>query len=332
VGAPYEGESYLGFGALSLLAAAAYVRRREIDLLLRRHAALVAFITACTAFALSDRVVIGPWQIVDLPMLPWMAQAAAIMRASGRFIWPLVYVLTLIPALLLMTRVPRRAWLVALGLAAAVQTIEAWPIRQMATMYSRTVEPDVIGRERFEAWLDEHARVWQYPSWFCGGLGRGSDVRHTAVRRETQIQLLAARRGMPTNSMYMARRVKDCEREAGDARALRMDDGTFYVFSLDAVAQVPRLRELAATPACESVDWAIVCTTSWSQRAWRRVEHMRALDGDTWRGASDGVGSSWIRPRLPDTERTTHSFWTERARGPLSLARSANSSDKASGS
>jgi hypothetical protein len=263
--APYEGESYLGLGALALLTAAIWIRRRDLGMLLRSHAALVVVVVICAGFAASNRLTIGPWHIIDLPMLPWMRQATGIFRASGRFIWPLVFLLSLIPALLLSRRLPRRLWLVIVGLAAVVQTIEAWPVRRMATAYSRTAEPDVIGQNQFDSWLDGHDRIWQYPSWFCGGFGRDPAVRHLAVRQETQIQFLAARKGLPMNSVYMARRAKDCEREAGDARALRMDDRTLYVFSSGAVAETAGLRELAATRACRTATWGVVCSTRWLQ-------------------------------------------------------------------
>jgi hypothetical protein len=127
-------------------------------------------------------------------------------------------------------------------------------------------QPDLIGQDRFDAWLDGHDRIWQYPSWFCGGLGRDPAIQYTAAAQETQIQLLAARKRAPTNSVYMARRAKDCEREAAEARALRMKDGTLYVFSRGAVAQVPALLDLATKPACRRLDWGVVCSTSWSGR------------------------------------------------------------------
>ena len=131
---------------------------------------------------------------------------------------------------------------------------------------SRSAEPDVLDQDQFAAWLDGHERVWQYPSWFCGGFGREEAIRHTAVRLETpEIQFLAAGRGLPINSAYMARRAKHCDREANEARALHMSDGTLYVFSADAAASVPRLGELAATPSCRRAPWGIVCSTNWSR-------------------------------------------------------------------
>jgi Family of unknown function (DUF6311) len=261
-GGPYEGESYLGLGVLALLVAALWVRRYDVPGLLRRHAVLVVVVLMCAAFAASNRLSFGPWHIVDLPMTGWMQRTAGILRASGRFVWPLVYVLALFPALLLMTRLPRRAWVAALVVAAVAQTLEMWPMRRLATTYSRSAEPDVLGQDQFAAWLDGHDRVWQYPSWFCGGFGRDEAVGHRAVRLETQIQFLAARRGLPINSAYMARRAKNCDREAAEARALQMRDGTLYVFSADAVASVPRIGEYAATPACRREPWGVVCSTS----------------------------------------------------------------------
>lgn len=73
-------------------------------------------------------------------------------------VWPSIYVLVFFPALLLMTRLPRRAWLAALAAAAVVQAVETWPMRQLATVYSQKTEPDVLDQARFDTWLDGHDR------------------------------------------------------------------------------------------------------------------------------------------------------------------------------
>ena len=75
---------------LALLAAALWVRRRDVAGLLRRHAVLVVVVLICAAFAASNRLSFGPSHIVDLPMTGWMQRTAGVLRASGRFVWPLV--------------------------------------------------------------------------------------------------------------------------------------------------------------------------------------------------------------------------------------------------
>jgi hypothetical protein len=144
-----------------------------------------------------------------------------------------------------------------------VQVLDTWPLRHAAAVYARASEPDVLGREQFDTWLDGHDRVWQYPLWFCRGLGRGGAAGHRAVRLETQMQFLAARRGLPINSAYMGRRAKNCPREAAEAQTLRLEEGTLYVFGAEAIAQVPRLGALAAIPACRRQTWGAVCSTTW---------------------------------------------------------------------
>ena len=269
-GGQYEGESYLGLGVLMLLATWVIAGRRDLIPLARRHAVLACLLIVCACFAASNRIFIGSWLVADISLFPWMSHAAGLLRVGGRFVWPLVYVLTLMPALLLRRRWPPRAWLAAVCVAAIIQTAEAWPIRRTVTTYSRSAEPDLIGRDRLEAWLDGHHRVWQYPSWFCGGLGR--DAAGENLRRETQIQLLAARHGLPTNSIFMARPFKDCGHEAAEAWHLLMDNETLYVFSRDAVAHVPRLNALAMTPACRAVAWGVVCSVDWGKPERERGE------------------------------------------------------------
>ncbi|ADO75521.1 DUF6311 domain-containing protein [Stigmatella aurantiaca] len=138
-----EGFGYLGLGAMLLgaLAVASVAARWRVARALswRRGLPALAVVLLMAVYALSWRVAWQGRQVVDLSALyaPFAAQTAAF-RASGRFIWPLHYLLVG-GALLLVVRLWRdRPWVsgVGLGLALAVQAYEwradrsslRWPV------------------------------------------------------------------------------------------------------------------------------------------------------------------------------------------------------------
>lgn len=126
-----EGYGYLGAGALLLLTlalAAAAVRFRALRAVpWRRGVPLAGVVLLMAAYALSWRVTWMGRQVADLGALyePF-ARVTAAFRSSGRFVWPLCYLL-LAGAVLLWLRLWReRAWAgtAALALALAVQAYD----------------------------------------------------------------------------------------------------------------------------------------------------------------------------------------------------------------
>lgn len=260
-GGQYEGEAYLGAGILVLFALSVVLARSEARAAIRRHAPLVLAMGLCAAFAASGRIYIASYRIVDFT-LPLQDQLAGLLRVSGRFVWPLVYLVTLASGLLLMRRLSRPVWVTMLLCCTVLQVIEGWPVRQQVRAYTESAEPDLIGIPEMASYMAAHRRVWQFPSWFCGGLGR--DATGDGIKRETQLQILAARLGLPNNSVYMGRPLKDCRRERQEVEALVLSPGTLYIFDAAVVSKIRRLEALAATPACRTVRWGVVCSASWN--------------------------------------------------------------------
>jgi len=126
-GGQYEGFAYLGAGliALAVLAAlasfASAVMRRDVRAVQAEPIPRVrwAFVLlACVALALlaiSARPSIGAHVIAEIPLSPRVQRALGVFRASGRFIWPLTYLL-MAWAIARVWRMPRGVWVLALGL------------------------------------------------------------------------------------------------------------------------------------------------------------------------------------------------------------------------
>ena len=142
------------------------------------------------------------------------------------------------------------AVLVAL-LAAYLQVTEALPGIHYRRGQTSQAYADLIDDTKLQGWITRHRRVWQFPSWDCGGLvGANRRWPSDDSNRELQLQLAAARAGVPMNSIYMSRALKDCRREAIWAEAPRLEPDVLYVLGRPAVdASASLARSRARTPA-----------------------------------------------------------------------------------
>jgi hypothetical protein len=124
----YEGFAYLGAGVLFLLAvtvALAVWRRRPPVFAVGRFLPLITAVSVMAAYSLSMHVTMGGRVVMDLralyaPMMPF----ADAFRASGRFVWPLYYVLVLAILAAVVRSLRRRHAITVLGLAALLQVAD----------------------------------------------------------------------------------------------------------------------------------------------------------------------------------------------------------------
>jgi hypothetical protein len=259
-GGQYEGESYLGLGPLLVLIVCLLTRPRAVRDGLTRHWPLVLIVIACAAFAASNRVYFGSTLLVDLPMPPMLLRVAGLFRSHGRFVWPLMYLLTLAPAVSLLRT--RRAWSIALILiATGAQVIEARPTLLWSRASSTWLDPPRFDMAQMRRWLSGHDRLWQYPSWYCGADHPRQAPSVEVEGRQQQLQVLAAELGAPTNSAYLSRPLKDCHAEADWARHPTFEPGVLYLFVKDVPYFMPATLDEIRIHAsqCRDIGWATAC-------------------------------------------------------------------------
>jgi hypothetical protein len=260
----YEGEAYLGRGALLLLVMALLSAPREVIRLVRRHAILVSVLVAFAVYAASHRVYFGRTLLVSYTLPHPFFELTAFFRASGRFIWPLAYSLMLLPLACLFRWWPRAPAIAVALIAAVLQVTEAGPVIEHRRATTAKAYPNLLTPEPVAQWITQHRRVWQYPSWGCGGLGPpGRSWTGPETNRELQMQLTAARAAIPYNSIYMSRLLKHCDTEAEWGRHPTFEDGVLYVLGYRAIETYPELAALARSKACVTLSWGVVCSTQW---------------------------------------------------------------------
>jgi Family of unknown function (DUF6311) len=260
----YEGEAYIGKGALALLLLCLAGSPLKVLRHMRRYKLYVAALAACAVYAASNLVYAGNVLLIAYPLPPFALELGNYFRATGRFIWPLAYSLAVLPVAFIFTWWRPAPAIAAAALAVFFQLHEAMPgLRHRRTLTTQAYE-DLIDAPRTRSWLAQHERLFQYPSWACGGLA-GPDRRWASpeANRELQLQLEAARAGLPTNSVYTSRILKDCHVEAGWLDNPALEPGVLYVIAPHAVHGSPTLTGLAGSAACVTLDWAVVCSRKW---------------------------------------------------------------------
>lgn len=254
----YEGFAFLGAGVigLALVLVSVAVVRRERPRLAKGTGPLVLAAGLTGVFALSSVISVAGYEVLTVRGLydPFNAVVEP-MRASGRFIWPLHYVvLTGILALAVRSRFTRPA--VTSALLLTVVVVQAGEVKPGARF---------VGQE----WRGVRSTVWRsldstyrhlvlYPGYF--------PVRPPACESSSysyaqvvQLSDLAYRRRLTINSAYVARAPMAeleayCRQLDADVEAGRLAHDTVYIVAPEAIERFVR-----PGVACGTLDGFHVC-------------------------------------------------------------------------
>lgn len=265
----YEGFQYLGLGILMLMATALVVR------VVRRGAItgagearvwspwLVVACLAMTAFAVSPVVTLGAHTVAHLDGA-WTAPLA-LFRSSGRFAWPLVYVLLTAAIVTVSRYLSARSAATVLAAAVALQVIDLHD----AHAFRRQAAHDPA----FHSWTNPFADArWQAvaPAYRHLALVPPPQCGLSPVPYEGAIALAAAH-GLTLNAGVVARRdeaarIAYCGGLEGDVAAARLADDTLYVVSAATAAQLTSAA--SERVSCGAIGGVWLCTTTAARARW----------------------------------------------------------------
>jgi hypothetical protein len=145
-----------------------------------------------------------------------------------------------------------------LVIAAVLEIADVWPMQRHVRRASASEQPSSINRAEWTRLIEAHQRIFQYPSFECGGLF-GWGVPGTKFRG-LEIDWIAAERNIPTNSAYLARFTKDCEREAADAAANIGEHGVLHLYRSTEETGAFLQAHGADLGRCGYLDDVVVCS------------------------------------------------------------------------
>jgi hypothetical protein len=222
----WEGGAYLGAGMM-LLCILALPALKNWRTNLKRHAVLFALLVATLIFAISQRVGLGTHELT-LPIPDFLMHALSQFRGSGRFVWIAVYALLAASIAAVVARYGSGRVRIILVIAAVLAIADVWPMQRGIRLATASPATLSIDQAEWTRLIEAHERIFQYPSFECGGLF-GWGVPGSKFRG-VEIDWIAAERNIPTNSAYLARFTKDCERETADAAANIGEHGVLHLY------------------------------------------------------------------------------------------------------
>lgn len=188
-------DSYLGLGALLLLAGGALAFLLRPAPGLGRHWPLLAGLLAMLAIAITHRVSVGGHLLVLAdPPAAWLEVAGAL-RASVRFFWPFAYAALLGAIVALVRALGGRAAGLLLAVLVAVQLVDLQPGFARLAHYFPPAPSVAPLRLADPFWAEaslRYRRIRLAPT--------GMQARHWE-----EVAVLAASRGLPTDAVYLAR-------------------------------------------------------------------------------------------------------------------------------
>jgi hypothetical protein len=265
-GGQYEGFSYLGAGVLFLLAGAVIrlalsaPSRAAVYRAARHHWVLIASCAMLTLFAASNRMFVGDWAVIDIP-LPWrLTVMLGAFRSSGRYFWPVSLVL-LLAVLVFWTRHARVRQPVLIAMLAAAVILQWLDTRPMRAMVAQATEQGprmALERASWAPLIGGHRFVRVYPTVDCV-----RSVMSYTQFMNSELQLLAAQQNREINIMNTSRPGTDCAREERDMASATIEPGGLYVFLNWALHPGSNSR-WKGNANCREFQHGVVCTRTWN--------------------------------------------------------------------
>jgi len=195
-GGQYEGFNFLGIGVLLLMICGGLIHaaRRQVPTFLRVHAGLVGVCLGLTLLAISNRAYVGQFELYDFRYVPSFIEQ---FRASGRFFWPVGYVIVV--SVVLMTARLRYYALGATALVAAagLQFADARLFREADRNIMHARHAWTINTDQIRPLLASHEQLNIFPILDC--------TSDDAVPEVMQLLMLASEYGIPINTMHISR-------------------------------------------------------------------------------------------------------------------------------
>jgi hypothetical protein len=258
-GGQLEGYNYLGAGLLLLAAVHLVASWRLMGGALRRHVFLVLLLLGYFLFALSNRMFAGNWLVWEFAVPAPLAPLVGHFRTGGRLFWPIYYVLAIALVVATYRRFDPRTARILIVAAVALQLADTQIHRETMAKATRQGYPKALPEEVWTALLAKHEYFKQYPSYQCGGWAGKFPENHPNL----ELLWLAAKLDKPSNSAYLARTSRDCEKEKREGLGFQVDEKGLYVygnnFDIKALAAMPRFGDW-----CRTFDHGVACTRHWA--------------------------------------------------------------------
>ncbi|MFO1434311.1 MAG: DUF6311 domain-containing protein [Candidatus Competibacteraceae bacterium] len=251
-GGQYEGANYLGFGILILSIAILIFFTKQILAIIRSNLFLTIVLIILLVLALSNKIFIGKIEFFQYSFPHFLANFAQSFRSSGRFFWPIFYIISLGTLAFAWRFLPRTLGMMIFILVAIVQFAETAPMRAGEAVRIATVQKPQFTDETLINLINRSPSLYFFPSYSCPRVS-------TPWRKYTlEILQVAAQRAIPSNSIYESRNSKDCSLERKEFPPKFLEKDRLYIIRPDFESGVTLINN-GFEDACSVNNYSIIC-------------------------------------------------------------------------
>lgn len=251
----YEGFNYLGLGLVAavVLVFADAPSRARLAQMLRRHAALAWLMFFFVVYAISSQVQLGGIQIATIAYPGFVSAITSQFRASGRFFWPVGYLLLIAVWWLLYQQRGKKRFVLVAAVLTTLQCADLTGVYR--TLQSLLTRPPAWHLQQ-EVWNKaipaQVTTVYFYPKFNC--------AKNPAHGSLLPVMHYVSLRGMNLNTGYIARHAPSCDDMAREI-AGSVPGKSAYVFARNEFPDTGAVRGLipGSSVQCTEVDFALLC-------------------------------------------------------------------------
>ncbi|MDX2110319.1 MAG: DUF6311 domain-containing protein [Verrucomicrobiota bacterium] len=288
----YEGYAYLGLGVILLFIATLIMHRRHWQNWVKSHRYLFLLLVALLFFIVSHRIYFAEWKLVTLPKLG--STICDHFRCSGRFIWPIGYLVIFLSLHLTVVHVRR---VVAVCLLIPLGLMQHYDSQGVPSLASRNLR--IVSGHESDSWVDisniigKHAHVDIFPYFGCG-----DNLTNEILIR---FVYLSSVHNVSINAAYLARNMKLCTAQAADIDATKPGNDNLIVLLKPIFNYMDALRMAENAQLIRETELAFLISNRWDQLpAMATVSSHESISqsefGDSVRGWNIPInGDSWLR-------------------------------------
>lgn len=242
----YEGFNYLGLGILVPAVLFCFFKLRVDRKLI--GPALWAACAGLSVYALSNVIYFSHWMIIRWDVPSVLAPLTETFRGSGRFFWPVAYVLAFYVALSVGTFRARLGVFICVAIA-LLQWSDLRDLRHQARDTARRGAAELLDKSEWGAALANVDTVYFYPKFRCG---------KASNREILPFQILSAQLGKNLTTGYIARYAPDCSQDLNEIA--NADSGrSAFLFAMTDYDLASAQDKAPATVVCKQQEIWIFC-------------------------------------------------------------------------
>ena len=252
-GGQYEGYNHLGLGVLAAFLATIVLRWRWVLGFFYRNIGLSIIMLGLFFYAISNRIYFADQLLISIELPRYVNSLADQFRSSGRFFWPVAYVITLI-VLKSIIKIQSK-WVATLCIAFVMiaQIVDTTPLRNMTRLVaSRPIPNLLLDDPWWQNRIQKTDALYVFPTFGCGA---------RTYEDILPLQQLATFNHIPFNTGTIARDYSPCA-EKESVFELGLKKGCMYIFLADHYTK-KSLNELFGQKVIESrcifLDLGCIC-------------------------------------------------------------------------